>query len=70
MKAPDKIFLPRFVYEKWLYQTSDKDDETEVEYIRKDALLEWLEYYMKGLSDGCVGQRFALLKMVDKLNNM
>lgn len=76
MKAPDKIFLPRFVYEKWLYQTSDTDDETEVEYIRKDALLEWTTTNrdkLDVLSDNDAvrwGQRNAFQQMIDKLNSL
>ena len=64
MKVPDKIFLPRFVYEKWLYQTSDSDDETEVEYIRKDALLEWAKENRDSLG------RLSYGEFIDKLNSM
>ena len=70
-KAPDKIFLPRFVYEKWLYQTSDTDDETEVEYIRKEALLEWLNQMLKFSAQSLEFQRnYAYGKVIDKLNEM
>lgn len=41
MKAPDKLYVSQLIYETWQYQTPDPDDETQVEYIRKEALLEW-----------------------------
>ena len=41
MKAPDKIYVSNWIYNIWQYTIPDPDDETEVEYIRKDALLEW-----------------------------
>ena len=41
MKPPDKLYVSQLIYETWQYQTPDPDDETQVEYIRKDALLEW-----------------------------
>lgn len=41
MKAPDKLYVSQLIYETWQYQTPDPDDETQVEYICKDALLEW-----------------------------
>ena len=42
MKAPDKIYVSNWIYNIWQYTIPDPDDETEVEYIRKDALIEWL----------------------------
>jgi hypothetical protein len=70
MKAPDKIFLPRFVYEKWLYQTSDTDDETEVEYIRKDALLEWINKARSIPHENAIARDLAFQEAVNKLNEM
>lgn len=39
--VPDKIYVSNLIYDSWQYTIPDPDDETEVEYIRKDALLEW-----------------------------
>lgn len=39
MKAPDKIFLNRRHPEPYWFK--DKQLDSDVEYIRKDALLEW-----------------------------
>ena len=43
MKAPDKIYLPPI--EQWLGTKKGwgKKTENDIEYIRKDALVEWLE---------------------------
>ena len=42
MKAPDKLYVSQLIYETWQFQTPDPDDETQVEYIRKELLLEWV----------------------------
>ena len=42
-KIPDKIYVSHLIYDTWQYTTPDPDDETEIEYIRKDALLEWAQ---------------------------
>ncbi len=39
--VPDKIYVSRLIYDTWQYTMPDPDNETEVEYIRKDSLLEW-----------------------------
>ena len=67
---PDKVFLPRYVYEKWLYQTSDTDDETEVEYIRKDALLEWINKARTIPHENAIARDLAFQEIVNKLNSM
>lgn len=68
MEAPDKIFLLRFVYEKWIYQTSDSDDMTEVEYIRKDALTEWADNWKKlGVSDDFLYAMEILVRHINSL---
>lgn len=41
MKTPNRIYVPKLIYETWQYQTPDPNDETQVEYICKDTLLEW-----------------------------
>lgn len=43
MTAPDKIYVSNLIYGSWQYTIPDPDDETEVEYLRKDALLEWVK---------------------------
>jgi len=49
MKAPDKLYLSKNIYSTFIYQVPDLDDETAVEYIRKDAFIEkaceyWYQY--------------------------
>ena len=73
MKAPDKIYVSHLIYDTWQYTTPDPDDETEVEYIRKDALLEWLDgkLTVEGATEGFVGGYDSALKdVIDKLNSL
>lgn len=39
-KAPERLYLSRNIYDTFLYQVPDPDDESNVEYIRKDAFIE------------------------------
>lgn len=47
MEAPNKVYLSKTLYGTYQYQVSDPDDDTQVEYVRKDALIEkvceWLD---------------------------
>ena len=40
MEAPEKLYLSKNIYSTYMYQVPDPDDETAVEYIRKDAFIE------------------------------
>ena len=58
MKAPERLYLSKNIYSTYLYQVPDPDDETAVEYIRKDALIEkacsWLENNLQGIVGGSI----------------
>ena len=45
--APERLYLSKTIYNTYLYQVPDPDDETAVEYTRADAFLEkaisWLK---------------------------
>ena len=47
--APERLYLSKNIYGTYLYQVPDPDDETAVEYIRKDAFIEkaceWLDNF-------------------------
>lgn len=64
---PDKLYISQLIYGTWQYQTPDPDDETQVEYIRKDALLKWLENKVS-LSYGVATD--TLVEVIDKLNSL
>ena len=67
-KIPDKIYVSHLIYDTWQYTTPDPDDETEVEYVRKDALLEWAQ---EKLQERHAPQfRDAIGQLIDKLNLM
>lgn len=40
MKAPERLYLSKTIYNTYLYQVPDPDDETAVEYTRTDAFIE------------------------------
>lgn len=61
MKAPDKIYINGFS----AFATEPVKDG--IEYIRKDALLEWLENKVS-LSYGVATDAF--IEVIDKLNSM
>ena len=58
MKAntPERLYLSKTIYSTYLYQVPDPDDETAVEYIRKDAFIEkaaeFLKSYRQEIYDG------------------
>lgn len=39
-ETPEKLYLSNNIYSTYLYQVPDPDDETSVEYIRKDAFMD------------------------------
>lgn len=69
MKAPDKIYLDGDIipFNSINERLSDKD----IEYIRKDTLLEWMENELKKLENGrrpSYIEVIILQKVIDKLN--
>jgi len=79
MNAPDKIYVSRNFSEDnsphglWYLKKSEHD--INVEYIRKDALLEWAEEKLENMkklspSDGARIYSNAINDLVDKLNQM
>ena len=68
MKAPDKIYVDDLaVVNDCSTRISTKPLSDFSEYIRKDALMEWLENKVS-LSYGVVTD--ALVEVIDKLNNL
>lgn len=83
MKAPDKIYLniPKQELEAPLdsttLDTKEFDGCINIEYIRKDALLDWakeqLAYYQKLEEEGDPvrwGQRNAFQQVIDKFKSL
>jgi len=56
--APERLYLSKNIYSTYLYQVPDPDDETAVEYIRKDAFIEkacvWLKNNLQGIVGGSI----------------
>ena len=74
--TPDKIYIyPPFDHPNSL---TEKTNENEIEYIHKDALLEWAkekyeEYRQKEEHDGYhmyYGQRDAFQQVIEKLSSI
>ena len=39
MEAPEKLYLSQIIYGTFQYQVPDPDDDTQIEYVRKDAII-------------------------------
>lgn len=74
MKAPDKIYIDDLaVVNDCVTKISLEQLPNFSEYIRKDALLEWLNGKMtiEGATEGVVGgYDMALKDVIDKINSM
>ena len=73
MKAPDKIKIVRFSDTKelsdyWVLENKTKNED--IEYIRKDALLEWLQEIRAIPHENAIGRDIAFQEVVNKLNSM
>ena len=70
MKAPDKIYLNSIHPEPYWFK--GKQVSSDIEYIRKDALLEWLESKVYEHNEDRFDDGFnaALGQVIDKLNEM
>ncbi len=67
---PDKLYISQLIYGTWQYQTPDPDDETQVEYIRKDALMEWIQEVRAIPHENAITRDLAFQEVVNKLNSM
>lgn len=70
MKAPDKIYA--MVVAGTLYADTKQHEvfnKPYAEYIRKDALLEWIQTELK-LCESAVAMTRAYHKLIDKLNSL
>ena len=65
MKAPDKCYITR--EKNGVVYSLSFNDNGGLEYIRKDALMEWLEN-KASLSYGVATD--ALVEVIDKLNSL
>ena len=79
MKAPDKVYYTQTEHAANYFTTGKPFERDCVEYIRKDALLEWAEKKVNekeiametGADDPVLwGQRNAFKQVIDKLNSM
>lgn len=66
MTAPDKIFIQPNAHDRWF--EGNKPNDSFVEYIRKDALLEWAEDVKA--KTGWYEIEIAMDDLIDKLNSL
>lgn len=69
---PDKIYIPQNISRSDVTSLSFLDDKgREIEFIRKEALLEWLNRMLEISAQSFEFQRnYAYGKVIDKLNEM
>lgn len=77
MAAPDKLYIGRRNYgpliEGWKSQPFTSKEIESIEYIRKDALLEWANGWLAFKRSGVVlddGFSYAMEELIKKLNEM
>ena len=73
MKAPDKIYLCEDAPRAYDWQITPFKKGGSIEYIRKDALLKWLEGKMtvEGATEGIVGgYDFALKDVINHIKSL
>ena len=77
MNAPDKIFILNhkdYSDRRILNAFTEKDNETDIEYIRKDALLEWAKKKNKRIDteegDYSLGYVSAMIDLIDKIESL
>ena len=71
MKAPDKIYIQPNARDGWF--EGEKPCDIFEEYIRKDALLAFLNERRKGLSSGdsfVAGERKMLKEIIEKIESL
>ena len=75
MEAPDKIYIQASAHDGWF--EGNKPNDNFVEYIRKDALLEWAEETKAEIENQNVikddirkGAVWELEEIINKLNKM
>lgn len=81
MNAPDKIYLNKYMIRPgMLYPAQYPADTPEFEYIRKDALLEWLKMAVECYSHPdtvnvvdtirCEGKKWAFQDVINKIESL
>ena len=71
MNAPDKIFVN--IPGNYWHPGTDKKVDTDTEYIRKDALLEWAKKEMgewSSESTTAQGVKMGLILVIDKIESL
>ena len=74
MKAPDKLYIGRRNYGPliggWESQPFTSKEIESIEYIRKDALLEWLQEARTIPHENAIPRDLAFQEVVNYLNSM
>ena len=65
MKAPDKIYIQLNAHDGWF--EGNKPNDNFVEYIRKDALLEWVRLAYGKLSMNTFDVQDVFEELIDKI---
>ena len=71
MEAPEKIYLNRRHPEPYWFK--DRQVDSDIEYIRKDALIEWANNGLAFRRNGVIlddGFSYAIVELIKKLESM
>ena len=74
MEAPDKLYIGRRNYGPliggWKSQPFTSKEIESIEYIRKDALLKWLQEVRTIPHENAIVRDLAFQEIINKLNSM
>lgn len=71
MKAPDKIYITEYnANVETGYFSRNKDDLFTQEYIRKDALLKWIQEARAVPHENAIVRDLAFQEFINKLNSI
>lgn len=72
MAAPDKIYIQPNAHDRWF--EGNKSNDNFVEYIRKDAILEWAKKNNKRIDaeegDYSLGYVSAMIDLIEKIESL
>ena len=67
---PDKLYLSPVIYGTITNLSPNPDCEGEVEYIRKDAILEWIQEARAIPHENAIVRDLAFQEVINKLKSM
>lgn len=68
--APDKIYLNKYMFREGMLYKSQYPVTPDIEYIRKDALLEWIQEARAIPHENAIVRDLTFQEVINKLNSI